>query len=559
MKKSYLFTLAIIITLCITSCSHSSKKYVIGVSQCSEDSWRTKLKAELEQSTYFNEDVELRVLSADDDVEVQKKQIRQLMSDGIDLLIVSPQQTESLSEAIKEVTDKKIPVILFDRKSDITDYSAFMGADNYAIGEMMGEYAAGQLGGVGNIVEIAGEHSSSPAIERHRGFNDAIKRYPGMKVIGYAEGDWKQKSGEEAMTKILNEFATLPIGEGLGERPAGIRIDCVFGGNDRMALGARAALERYAQAHPNALTMAPNLIIYMGVDALPTTGGGIEKVFSGQLTASAIYPTHGDDLMALALSILRHEPFEKNNDMETSIVTAANAKVLLMQHKEVVQQDEYIKKMYARVNSILDELDIERVLLFVIIFVVIIVCVFLVISVRMTRTKHLLNEQLREKNKELEAEKETAERQRDELEEQRDKLIEATMHLPVNSEQSTTNNENGADILDGNEQSYRQENEFMQKFMAAVDENMSNSDLSVEDLGDRMCLSRVQLYRKVKAMTGKSPVEIVRERRLMRAHHLLADSSLSISEIAYRVGFSSPSYFTKCYRDFFGKAPTDVR
>lgn len=541
MKKAFFLAFAVILVAVLISCSRSSKKYVIGVSQCSEDSWRTKLKAELEQSTYFNEDVELRVLSADDDVEVQKKQIRQLMSDGIDLLIVSPQQTESLSSAIKEVTDKKIPVVLFDRKSDITDYSAFMGADNYAIGEMMGEYAAGQLGGVGNIVEIAGEHGSSPAIERHRGFNDAIKRYPGMKVIGYAEGDWKQKSGEEAMTKILNTLGN-----------SGIRIDCVFGGNDRMALGARAALERYAQAHPNALTTAPNLIIYLGVDALPTAGGGIEKVFNGQLTASAIYPTHGDDLMALALAILRHEPYEKNNDMETSIVTAANAKVLLLQHKEVVQQDEYIKKMHTRVNSILNELDIERVLLFFIIFVVIIVCVFLVISVRMTRTKHLLNEQLHEKNKELEVEKETAERQRDELEEQRDKLIEAIMH-------NTSPKENGEDILDGDEQSFRHENEFMQKFTAAVDENMSNSDLSVEDLGETMCLSRVQLYRKVKAMTGKSPVEIVRERRLVRAHHLLADSSLSISEIAYRVGFSSPSYFTKCYHDFFGKAPTEVK
>ena len=123
----------------------------------------------------------------------------------------------------------------------------------------------------------------------------------------------------------------------------------------------------------------------------------------------------------------------------------------------------------------------------------------------------------------------------------------------------TSPKEDGEDILNGDEQSYRQENEFMQRFMAAVDENMSNSELSVEDLGESMCLSRVQLYRKVKAMTGKSPVEIVREQRLMRAHHLLADSSQSISEIAYRVGFSSPSYFTKCYRDFFGKAPTDVR
>lgn len=542
MRQLLQLFLLFIITLVVTSCGSSGKKYVIGVSQCSEDSWRSKLKAELEQSTYFYEDVDLRIMSANDDVEEQKRQIHQLVSQGIDLLIVSPQQTQSLSKAIKEATDKDIPVILFDRRSDISNYTAFMGADNYAIGEMMGEYAAGQLGGVGNIIEIAGEHDSSPATERHRGFNDAISRYPGMKVIGYAEGDWKRKSGEEAMKNILTSMQ--------GEK---IKIDCVFGGNDRMALGARSALERYAQAHPDAISTAPNTIIYLGVDALPTTGGGIEKVRDGQLTASAIYPTHGDDLMGLALSILRKEPFEKNVPMETSIVTAANASVLVMQHKEVVQQDEYIKKMQKRVDSILSELGTERILLFIIIFVVIIVCVFLVISVRMTRTKHLLNEQLRQKNKELEYEKEVAERQRDELELQRDKLIEATMHSSSPKESSDDAS------AEGPERNYSQENEFMQKFMLAVEENMTNSDLSVEDLGEVMCLSRVQLYRKVKAMTGKSPVEIIREQRLLRAHHLLSDSSLSISEIAYRVGFSSPSYFTKCYRDFFGKAPTGVR
>lgn len=530
-----LFPLFVLVII-LSACGHIEKKYVIGVSQCSEDSWRTKLKAELEQSTYFNEDIEVRILSADDNVEMQKKQIHDLVSENVDLLIVSPQQTESLSSAIKEATDKKIPVILFDRMSDVKEYTAFMGADNYAIGEMMGEYAAAQLGGKGNIVEISGEHGSSPAIERHRGFNDALKHYPDIHIIGYAEGDWKQTSGEKAMNKILEDLRSI--------NPSGsINIDCVFGGNDRMALGARASIERYAQSHGLDLSH----IIYLGVDALPMTGGGIEKVKDGVLTASAIYPTHGDDLINLALAILKNEPFEKTNSLETSIVTSANASVLLMQYKEIVQQDKYIKKMHNRVDTILTELGTERLLLVAIMAVVIIVCVFLVISVRMTRTKHLLNQQLQEKNKELEKEKETAERQRDELEVQRDKLIEATMR-----QQPNVDEENG-------EKDVRIENEFLQKFFRCVEDNLSNSDLSVEDIGEALCLSRVQLYRKIKTMTGKSPVELIRESRLMKASHLLSDSSLSVSEVAYRVGFSAPSYFTKCYKDFFGKAPTDAR
>ena len=117
----------------------------------------------------------------------------------------------------------------------------------------------------------------------------------------------------------------------------------------------------------------------------------------------------------------------------------------------------------------------------------------------------------------------------------------------------------GDDIIDGGEKQYRRENEFHTRFIAVIHEHMADSDLSVEDIGEEMCLSRVQLYRKVKALTGKSPVEIIREERLRRGHQLLADSSLNISEIAYRVGFSSPSYFTKCYKDLFGKSPTTMQ
>ena len=406
-----------------------------------------------------------------------------------------------------------------------------MGADNFAIGKMMGEYAAGQLGGQGCIAEIGGLHGSSPARERHEGFMTAVKKYPGLKIIGYAEGDWKEASGETAMEEILENY------DG--------KIDCVFGGNDRMAVGARKALERHAQTHPGT-AIQPSTILYLGVDALPTAGGGIEHVRDGVLSASAIYPTKGDMVMALALSILRGEVYEKETMMETSIVTAANANVLLMQYKEVENQAKYINKMHNRVNSILGTVSRQRIFLILCIVVFAIVCCLFAFAVKANRQKHALNAELLRKNEELNSEKEVVERQRDELELQRDKLIEATLK----------NEDSGNEVLSGDENIYKQESEFMKRFNACVEKHMIDSDLSVEDLGAELCLSRVQLYRKVKALTGKSPVEIVREMRLQRAHQLLSDSSLTISEIAYRVGFSSPSYFTKCYKDQFGTSPT---
>lgn len=510
------------------SCTENKKKYVIGVSQCSEDSWRSKLESELIQSTYFNEDVDLEILSADDDVEQQRQQIQQLIEKNVDLLIVSPQQSSSLSAAITKATEKNIPVILFDRKSDIENYTAYMGADNYAIGQMLGEYVASQLEYRGNVVEIAGEHDSSPAMERHRGFADAISKYPDLKMVGFAEGDWKQPSGEEAMNAILAKY----------DGP----IDCVFGGNDRMTIGARSALVRHKQIHPDS-PVTPSKIMFVGVDALPTKGGGIENVSDGVITASAIYPTHGDELMSLALAILKGEPYEKVNTLETSLVTSANANVLLMQYKEIVKQDTYIKRMHTRVDQVLSIIGMQQVFLWFVIIVTVIIAFLLAASIRNANAKQLLNKELEKKNEELNDEKEKAEQQRDELEEQRDKLLDMTTR-PSEEE-----------VADEDEKSSK--NDFKEKFLACVNEHLSDANLSVEDIGQEMCLSRVQLYRKVKSLTGKTPVEIIREERLKRAMILLSNSSLSVSEVAYRVGFSAPSYFAKCYKAYYGKSPSE--
>ena len=463
----------------------------------------------------------------------------------MDLLVVSPQTLEKISGTIDHATKKHIPVILFDRKSDVKDYAAFMGADNYKIGKMMGEFAAAQLGGKGNIVEIAGEHGSSPAMERHRGFADALQSHPDMHIIAYEEGDWKQPSGEAAMERILTR---------LEKENATFTIDLVFGGNDRMAVGARKTLEHYAAAHSKAggTHIVPSKIIYLGIDALPTPGGGIEKVRDGELTASAIYPTHGDELMELALNILRGEPYEKVNDMETSIVTSDNANVLLLQYKEILKQDRYIKKMHARVDNILSVISVQRVLLLVIILVVMVVSILLVVSVRAYRANKLLNEQLQRKNEELNREKALVESQRDQLEEQHDQLLDVTTKEEDDEEVTYDISAYGTAS-----EEVHPKNEFMERFLRSLEQRYMDSDLSVEDIGQDLCLSRVQLYRRVKALTGRTPVEIIREERLKRAHVLLEDTSLSVSEVAYKVGFSAPSYFARCYKDYYGKSPSD--
>lgn len=559
MKKNVLILFcAILALLFMSSCDNNAPRYVIGVSQCSEDSWRAKLQEELVMATYFNEGVELRFTSAHDDSQLQEKQIDSLVNSGIDLLIVSPNQVDNLTNAIGKAFAKKIPILLYDRKTNNDNYTAFMGADNYVIGEMLGQYLAGKLGGKGCVVEIGGLKGSSPAQERHEGFANALKKYPEMQIVAYQSGDWTEASGETAMRRILKEYSG--------------RIDAVYGGNDRMAIGARRVIKENGIDNGS--------ILYLGVDALPTENGGIRQVADSLLTASAIYPTHGDELLQLAIDILNGKPVQKETMLKSSVVTSQNAKVLLLQHEEVVRQAEYLRKMHKQAGTMHEYIRNQQTVIGVILVLIFITATLLGISIRAYQSKRRLNDILRDKNKELEVsqetiseansqlstineqlsqtneqlmhEKEVAERQRIELEEQRDKIIEISLSQKDEAEEVPDD-----DVIDGNEKHFRRENEFFNKFIASINDHLSDSDLSVEDIGEDMCLSRVQLYRKVKALTGKSPVEIIREERLRRGHQLLADSSLTISEIAYRVGFSSPSYFAKCYKDMFGKSPTN--
>ncbi len=99
---------------------------------------------------------------------------------------------------------------------------------------------------------------------------------------------------------------------------------------------------------------------------------------------------------------------------------------------------------------------------------------------------------------------------------------------------------------------------FMKKLHDVIQKNLGNSDFGVEDVASEIGLSRVQLYRKVKAMTGSSVVDILRKARLAKARHLLQTTKCSISEIAFEVGFSTPSYFTKCFKEEYGIKPGEV-
>lgn len=191
------------------------------------------------------------------------------------------------------------------------------------------------------------------------------------------------------------------------------------------------------------------------------------------------------------------------------------------------------------------------------IIIAILASILLVVSMRMFILKRKLNDKLQKKNEllqkqrdEISLQKELAERQRDELEAERDKLIEAQFSFAEKKEIEKVTEEVEVRGLDPQEQ------KFLDKFQKVILQKMRDTEVTVDILGAEMNLGRVQLYRKVKALTGKSPNEMLRETRLTKAHELIGKGEMNVSEIAYEVGFSSPSYFAKCYKDVYGENPT---
>ena len=512
MRRTILYLIAMVAI--ITSCSKNEKKYKIAVSQCSEDIWRNKMNEELKMGTYVYDNVELSFASADDSDEKQIEQIHKFLNDGMDLLIVAPNQVAAVSPAIDEAFDKGIPVIVVDRKTNSEKFTAFIGADNFEMGRLMGEYIATQLKGKGRILEIMGLKGSSPAIERHNGFVKAISNYPDITLVASLQGDWT----EESAIKVVKEYK--------GDLS---NIDFVFGQNDRMAVGARKALLTLSPSHP--LTT-----YFCGIDGLPGEGNGLACVRDSILEASYIYPTHGDEVLELAMNILEGKPYDKDNRLMASLVTKDNANVLLLQYEELIRQGHNVDLLHKQSDDYLQELDTQRVITWMAVGIIVLLLIAIVLFYRYHLNKVTM---------------------------QRERVIDTLWNIPA--EEIPAEPEQPAEAPEAEKKTETDEtieptvdSRFLARFKEVVEARMSDSEVSVEDLAADMNLSRVQLYRKVKAITDSSPVELLRTARLKRAYQLLVTTDKNISEVAYDVGFTAPSYFTKCFKDEFGISPSDL-
>lgn len=500
MKLKYI----IIVAALLASCS-TEKTYKIGVSQCGPGQWREKVNSEMLAAQHlYEQTAQISIACAYDNTERQIQQIDSLVESGIDLLVVAPNESNELDDIITKVQAKGIPVIYFDRKAATNNYTAFIGGSNVEAGKTMGEYAASL--GSKFVMEITGAMSTSPAQERHDGFSHAMAEHKDINYV-WKEADW---TSDEAYRIVEEQIKT-------GQLP-----DVVFCHNDGMATGVyKAVVESGIEGQ----------IKIIGIDGLP--GEGIEYVQFGHQVGTYVYPTHGEKIVKLALDILTGKPYERENTLQGMLVTPENANIVDLNSRELMRQNKNLITIQDKLEDYFGLYNTQhKMLIASFVTIAILIIAFVMIAIAYWQRRKTIRQRQAMNEEQTLFYTDPSSRKLHEI------FIKPEDELPTPKSQ---------DMI------------FAEQLNEAIHKNMSNPNLKMDDLGEEMGLSRVQLYRKVKAITGQTPVELLRQMRLQQAYALLTSTTKTVAEIAYEVGFGTPGYFSTCFKKQFGKYPTDLR
>lgn len=329
MKHPFLLVWLTLIVLCGCTSSGKQKKHVIGLSQCMlDDAWRQAMINDMRIEASNYDDVEIIIKDAQNNNETQIQQIRDLIRQKVDVLIISPYQSEPITAVAEEAYRAGIPTIITDRKVNTDQYTSFVGANNYEIGLAAGNYAANYLPPNAIILEIWGLTQTSPAQERHKGFVDALREREDLS-FRKIEGQWLVDTARMELRKL--------------EHPE--QIDFVYAHNDMMAIAAREYFMAWDSIRGRELRI-------IGVDAV--AGAGLEAVEDGRINASFLYPTGGEQVIRTAMRIIQGEPVDKFIPLRTAPVDHQSARTLLLQADQLQKYRQRIEAQRPRIDGLSD-------------------------------------------------------------------------------------------------------------------------------------------------------------------------------------------------------------
>lgn len=274
--------------------------WLIGMSQSNlGEPWRVQMNEDVRNAAAKYPNVRVIYKDAQNDSLTQRAQVEELLSQGIDLLIISPKEAAPLTKPVAEA-HRKIPVIVLDRAVLGDDYTTFIGADNRKIGRAAGTWIEKTLGGHGKIVELEGLMTSTPGQDRHSGFIQGIERekHPELEIVFTADMQWLEPNARREMASALS---THP------------HVDLVYAHNDPGAHGAYLAAKEAGREKE---------MKFVGVDALPHEG--VEYVRQGLLDATFAYPTGGEEALRAAQQLLQGRAVPKKIVLGTRMFTKEN-------------------------------------------------------------------------------------------------------------------------------------------------------------------------------------------------------------------------------------------
>ena len=581
--KNYILSITSLVIIysfssCLSNTKESSHKWHIGVSQCSSGPWRDQQNSEMERELLLHEGATMEILCAEDDINRQVQQIEELINKNVDLLLVSPIESIPLTTIVSKAYSAGIPVVLFDRKIACSDYTAFVGGDNEGAGTILADYVANQIPKGGKVIELTGSMDSTPAQMRHQGFVSGLTNYPETQLIASIDAMW---SGEKTKQIIDSLLPIYP------------EINIIVAHTDFMALAAK---EEADSLKPN------NNIIFAGIDGL--WDQGLISVEEGSLNATVTYATGGHSIIRIALDILEGKPYQKENLLESFLIdNKAEAMLNRNMYKKINADIQTIQTLKEKASHYLDRLNLEKIVnnaLFVILILAIVMIISLGWMLKMSRrlaksmpkpvalviesnkdTAHMLEKELnsRYQVRVLGNAQEAISHARahtihiimcahtlpDMTGEECKSLLQndtLTSHIPVIVLGNKVGmSEISPEVIDTEIREHktsRLDKMFIDKLNTSIEKNLDDFNFNVEILSSEMCLSRAQLFRKCKALIGESPVEYIRSKRLNRAKELLIEGSTSVSEVATQVGFADASYFSRCFKTYFGITPNDM-
>ncbi|WP_315998712.1 hybrid sensor histidine kinase/response regulator transcription factor [Hymenobacter endophyticus] len=342
LRFAYLCRLGLLLGLLswVAGCSPTPPPtYRIGFSQSvSSGDWRQAMLAGMQRELAFHPEIQFMVRDAQSNSRQQQQQIHDLLDAGADVLIVAPNEPQALSASVEEAYRRGVPVILLDQRTNSSHYAAYVGGDNNGAGATAARYAAQLLRQQGGVIEITGT-PSSVARERHQGFTQALQAYPRMRVVGTIVGNWSATSPQPALTKLLQKHPETQL---------------IFAHSDLMAQGAYAVCQRLGRED----------VRIIGIDGLAGKGNGLEMVQQGRSTASLFYSPGGEEAIRVALKILQHQAYERENILGTIVIDSTNVLTLQQQAAKLASQQAGIEQQQHLLRTLQATFASQRTVLY---------------------------------------------------------------------------------------------------------------------------------------------------------------------------------------------------